>query len=286
MEKKSANTFCSASRPTLTLGISPCPNDTFVFDAWVNGRLGEKAPGVSCRIADIDTLNNMAAAGELDIVKVSVYAYGRLQGAYELLSAGGAMGQGCGPLIVARRPDLDQRALGAQGIRVAVPGRWTTAHCLLSLYQPAATQKIFMPFDRILPAVADGEVDAGVIIHEGRFIYRAYGLVMVEDLGAWWETTTGYPVPLGAIIAKKSLGHETITVIEATIRASLQAARDNPEAPLPFMRKHADTMDAAVMQQHVQLYVNEYTYDFGKEGMQAIAYLLQRAREQGLYNTL
>lgn len=283
MEQDLADTSSNAFRPTLTLGISPCPNDTFVFDAWVNGKLGEKAPKVICRIADVDTLNSMAAAAELDIVKVSVFAYGRLQRTYELLSAGSAMGWGCGPLIVARSPNLDKNRLGSHGVRVAVPGRWTTAHCLLLLYQPAATEKVFMPFDRILPAVANGEVDAGVVIHEGRFTYHSYGLVMVADLGAWWETAIGYPVPLGVIVAKRSLGSDTIAAVENAIRESLQAAWKNPQSPRAFMRRHAAEMDEAVLQRHVDLYVNQYTYDLCDEGRQAVACLLQRAREQGLF---
>ncbi|MCX8043542.1 MAG: 1,4-dihydroxy-6-naphthoate synthase [Desulfobacterota bacterium] len=268
------------AQPALSLGISPCPNDTFIFEAWINGRLGPHAPKIISTIADIDALNHMAENQQPDIVKVSVFAYGRLHTTYKLLDAGAALGRGCGPLVVARSQGID---LADPDITIAVPGRWTTAHCLLSLSQPAAAKKIFMPFDRIMPAVVHGEADVGVIVHEGRFTYSAYGLVMVEDLGAWWETTTGYPVPLGVIVAKRSLGSETIAKVETAIRESLRAAWENPATPRAFMRRYAAEMDEEVMQRHVELYVNQYTYDLGDEGKQAIAYLLQWAREQGLF---
>jgi len=267
----------------LTLGISPCPNDTFIFDAWVNGRLGPQAPEVTCRIADVAALNDMALHEELDVVKVSIFACGMLRKAYRILNAGGAMGRGCGPLIVARCADIDRQSLADPRISIAVPGRWTTAHLLLSLYQPAARNKVFMSFDRIMPAVARGDVDAGLIIHEGRFTYGRYGLVMVADLGAWWEAATGLPLPLGGIVAKKSLGGAMIATVEETIRASLAAARANPDRPRAFMQRHAAEMDAGVMQQHVALYVNGYTRDFGRDGRQAIKHLLRLAQGQGLF---
>ena len=264
----------------LKLGISPCPNDTYIFDAWVGGRLGPDAPAVDCLLEDVSTLNDRAFAHELDVVKVSFYAYGRLRDSCELINAGGALGRGCGPLIVATNPGLEPEQLAS--LRIAVPGRWTTANLLLSLYAPVAQNKVYMPFDQIMPALAAGDVDAGVIIHEGRFTYQSYGLSMVEDLGAWWERTTGHPVPLGAIIAKKELGPDTLAHVESAIRASIHHARANPAAPRAFMKKYAAEMDDTVMDSHVALYVNDYSFDFGPDGMAAIKHLLGLAQAKGL----
>ena len=264
----------------LELAISPCPNDTYIFDAWVNGRLGPGAPAVTCRLEDVSTLNELAFRGEPDVVKVSFYAYSRLRPAYELINAGGALGRGCGPLLVA--PPTTAGREGLRALRIAVPGRWTTANLLFSLYQPEAKNKIYLPFDEIMPAIAAGDVDAGVIIHEGRFTYRNYGLSLIEDLGAWWEKATGHPIPLGAIIAKKELGRETLARVESAIRASIHHARTNPEAPLAFMKQHAIEMDEAVMNSHVALYVNEYSLDFGPDGRAAIEHLLGLAQAKGL----
>jgi 1,4-dihydroxy-6-naphthoate synthase len=265
----------------IKLGISPCPNDTYIFDAWVNGRLGPDAPAVDCRLEDVSTLNKLAFSGALDVVKVSFYAYGRLRDSCELINAGGALGRGCGPIIVARHPGLEPEQLAS--MRIAVPGRWTTANLLFSLYVPAAQNKVYMNFDEIMPAIARGDIDAGVIIHEGRFTYRRYGLSMVEDLGAWWERTTGNPVPLGAIIAKKELGPETIARVESAIRTSIHHARTNPEAPRAFMKQHAAEMDDAVMDSHIALYVNNFSFDYGEEGRAAIRHLLACGEEKELF---
>ena len=265
----------------LKLGISPCPNDTYIFDAWVNGRLVPDAPAVDCLLEDVSTLNELAFSGALDVVKVSFYAYSRLRDSYELINAGGALGRGCGPLIVTRTPGLKPGQLAS--LRIAVPGRWTTANLLFTLYQPASFKKLFMPFDQIMPAVAEGDVDAGVIIHEGRFTYQSYGLSMVEDLGAWWERTSGHPVPLGAIVAKKELGPETIARVESAIRASIHYARANPAAPRAFMKQHAAEMDEAVIDSHVALYVNDFSFDYGEEGRAAIRHLLACGEEKELF---
>lgn len=261
---------------TISLGISTCPNDTFIFDAWVNGRLPD-APPVACRLADIATLNETAFQGGLDVVKVSFYAYARLQQTYRLLDAGGALGRGCGPLIVARPQAFDCTRLTDPDVTVAVPGRWTTAHLLLSLYEPGVQHTAFMRFDQIMPAVAGGAVQAGVIIHEGRFTYQNYGLVMLADLGQWWEQESGYPLPLGGIIARRSLGEQRLLAVESAIRQSLEYARSNPDAPLAFMKAHAREMDPEVMRRHVDLYVNRYTYSYGTDGREAIEHLLAQA---------
>jgi len=266
----------------ISLGFSTCPNDTFIFDAWVNGRLGSAAPPVRYCLDDVSSLNTMAFQGTLDVVKVSFYTWGLVRDAYELVNAGGALGRGCGPLIVARSGRMQKETLAGSDISIAVPGEWTTANLLLSLYQPQVKNRIFMRFEQIMPAVARGDVDAGVIIHEGRFVFERYGLVMLEDLGTWWEKTTGHLIPLGAIIAKKTLGPDMITFVESAIRRSITTAFANPDMPLPFMKMHAGEMDMDVMRMHVGLYVNRYSLDYGKEGRAAIEHLLKCAEEQGL----
>jgi len=267
----------------LTLGISPCPNDTFIFDAWINGRLGQDAPAVKTRLEDIDTLNRLALQNSLDIIKVSFFTYIKLREQYQLLQSGGALGRGCGPLLVSSNPNLTRQDLAEKKIRMAVPGGLTTAHLLLRLYQPATTSVVTMPFDQIMPAIAQGEVDAGVIIHEGRFTYHQYGLHVLVDLGAWWEKTTGHPIPLGCIVARSSLGSATIKALEHTIRTSLAHARQYPGDSSEYIRSHAQEMDPQVIARHIELYVNNFTEDYGSEGRAAIECLLERAGEANLF---
>ena len=262
----------------LTLGISTCPNDTFVFDSWINGRI-KGAPLVDCCLKDISELNRMAAAEAADVLKVSFFAYGLVRGKYRLLNAGGALGRGCGPVVVAGPGASD---LKSADVRVALPGELTTANLLFSLYRPEIKNKVYMWFDEIMPAVAKKEVDAGVVIHEGRFTFENYGLVLVEDLGGWWEKETGCPIPLGAIVAKKTLEEDMIASIEAAIRKSLKMARSAPDIPMSFMKKYAGEMDDDVLRSHVDLYVNDFTFDFGEDGRKAIKLLLDMAEEGGL----
>lgn len=261
----------------LSLGYSPCPNDTFIFCALIQGRI-EESPCFREFLADIETLNRMALAGELDVAKVSFHAFAYLREGYCLLRAGGALGRGCGPLVVARREmapeDLSTR-------RVAVPGELTTAALLLRLFAPTSEQ-IAMPFARIMPAVARGEVEAGAIIHEGRFTYPRYGLRQVVDLGVWWEETTGHPIPLGGILARRDLGPELIGRIEQALRQSIEYARAHPDEVRGYIRQHAQELDAQVIQAHIDLYVNEYTLDYGESGEAAINELLARAAAAGI----
>jgi 1,4-dihydroxy-6-naphthoate synthase len=266
----------------LTLGISPCPNDTYIFEAWINGRLGPDAPAVAARLEDIDTLNRLALKGALDVVKVSFFAYGLLRARYRLLQTGGAMGRGCGPLLVSRNKGLTRHDLTRGRAQVAVPGGLTTAHLLLRLYAPGLQSVHTMPFDRIMPAVSRGEFDAGVIIHEGRFTYPDYGLHMLCDLGAWWERETGHPVPLGCIAARRSLAPGMIARLERTIRSSLLHARAHPDEARGYIRSHAQETDEQVIARHIELYVNHFTEDYGDEGRAAIACLMERASAAGL----
>jgi 1,4-dihydroxy-6-naphthoate synthase len=267
----------------LILGISPCPNDTFIFEAWINGRLGPDAPAIEARLEDIDTLNRMALQGVFDVVKISFYAYGLLRNSYQLLQAGGALGRGCGPLLVCSKPEMIRHRLSDGTARVAVPGELTTGHLLLRLFAPALQSVHAIPFDRIMPAVSRGEFDAGVIIHEGRFTYPTHGLHLLADLGEWWERETGHPIPLGCIAARSNLAPEMIARLERTIRASLLHARSHPDDARDYIRSHAQEIDARVIAQHIDLYVNRFSEDYGAEGHTAIECLLERARTAGLF---
>jgi 1,4-dihydroxy-6-naphthoate synthase len=259
----------------LTLAYSPCPNDTFIFTPWVEGHVAH-APAVVERLEDIDVLNTAALAGEADVVKVSFHAYGHLRDRYCLLRSGGALGRGCGPLVVARTP-LTREALA--NATVAIPGTLTTAALLLRLWAPElpATRIRVMRFDEILAAVRDGVVDAGLIIHESRFTYPRYGLTQVVDLGQWWEQETGHAIPLGGIAMRRDLGDELIRRTERALADSVEFAHANSDVIWPTIRRHAQEMEDAVMRQHIDLYVNAFTRDYGVEGEAAIRHLLQTA---------
>lgn len=256
-----------------TLGYSPCPNDTYVFYALVHGKLAD-APAFSEVLEDIETLNGMALKGELDVVKASFHALGHFRDSYCLLHAGGALGRGCGPLVVGRQDWAPDELAGK---RIAIPGRMTTAALLLRLFAPEAADLVEMPFDRIMAAAQAGEVDAGLIIHESRFTYPQYGLHKVIDLGEWWEGTTGHPIPLGGILARRALGAERVGAIDRALRASVEYAHAHAEQVRGYVRQHAQEMDESVMQAHIELYVNEYTLDYGADGEAAIEDLMRRA---------
>jgi 1,4-dihydroxy-6-naphthoate synthase len=259
----------------LKLAYSPCPNDTFVFHAWSHGLL-EGAPPVDVTFADIHITNGAAERGEFDVVKVSYAALPWLLDDYTLLPSGGALGRGCGPLVLTRGdvPDLDGRT-------VAVPSERSTAYLLFRLWatgqRPARIDVV--PFASIMPAVRDGEYDAGLVIHEARFTYPTYGLEALIDLGAWWESDTGLPIPLGAIIARKSLD---AAALARAARASVEQAWANPSASAAYVAAHADEMSPEVQAQHIGLYVNEFTRELGDEGYAAVSALLDRAHAAGL----
>lgn len=284
----------TAARPDvdpLRLAYSPCPNDTYIFHAWVHGLI-PGAPPVEERLEDIDTLNRLALGGEVDVIKVSMHAFAHIRETYALLHCGGALGRGCGPLLVARKDSWLRPAPSVQRLatlvdhlgraRVAIPGELTTGALLLGLFAGGITDTVFMPFDRIMPAVSSGEVDAGVIIHEGRFTFGSYGLRRLVDLGEWWEETTGLPIPLGAIAVSRSLERGIQADLERALRASVDHASTHPTAALEYIREHAQEMDALVCQAHIDLYVNEFTRDYGPEGEEAIRRLLGTAAELGV----
>ncbi|MEV6398058.1 1,4-dihydroxy-6-naphthoate synthase [Streptomyces sp. NPDC051907] len=266
---------------TLQIAYSPCPNDTFVFEAWAHGRV-PGAPPVHVTFADIDVTNGMAERGELDILKVSYAVLPWVLDEYTLLPCGGALGRGCGPLVLTREPGVD-----LAGKTVAVPSERSTAYLLFRLWAAAAVPSevgeiVVMPFHEIMPAVRDGKVDAGLVIHEARFTYQSYGLHCLADMGEHWEDTTGLPIPLGAIIAKRSLGADRLRRLAESIRTSVRMAWDDPQASRPYVLEHAQEMDPAVADQHIGLYVNEFTADLGDAGYAAVRGLLTRAAAEGL----
>ncbi|WP_200258472.1 1,4-dihydroxy-6-naphthoate synthase [Streptomyces sp. HSG2] len=265
----------------LRIAYSPCPNDTFVFDALAHGRIAD-APALDVTFADIDVTNGLAERGAHDVLKVSYAVLPYVLDRYALLPCGGALGRGCGPLVLAREPGLDLR-----GRTVAVPGERSTAYLLFRLWAadtvPGGVGRVVvLPFHEIMPAVRDGRVDAGLVIHEARFTYRDHGLRRLADLGEYWERTTGLPIPLGAIIARRSLGAPVLRDLASAIRRSVLAAWDDPTVSRPYVLEHAREMDPAVVDQHIGLYVNEFTARLGDDGYAAVRGLLTRAAAEGL----
>jgi 1,4-dihydroxy-6-naphthoate synthase len=263
----------------LTLGFSPCPNDTFMFYPLVHGLVDTAGLSFRERLEDVETLNRLALAGELDVSKVSYHALGHIRDEYALLRSGSALGRGCGPLLVAR-DKLDPADL--RGRRIAVPGQYTTALLLLRLLDPRLDNFILMPFSEIMDAVLAGKADAGLIIHESRFTYQDVGLHSLIDLGEWWEGETGLPIPLGGIVARRSLGVDTIAVIARALRAGVVYSRSHPAEAAGYIREHAQEISDEVCAAHIGLYVNDYSTELGAEGERAIDCLLKRAENSGI----
>jgi 1,4-dihydroxy-6-naphthoate synthase len=259
----------------MKIAYSPCPNDTFVFHAWANGLLPD-APPLDVTFADIDVTNTAAERGEYDVVKVSYAALPWLLDQYALLPSGGALGRGCGPLVLTRG-DVDS----VDGRTVAVPSERSTAYLLFRLWasgqRPSRIDVV--PFVEIMPAVRDGRFDAGLVIHEARFTYHEYGLHSLADLGEWWERDTGLPIPLGAILARRSLD---VDALARAARESVEYAWAHPSASAAYVAEHAAEMSPDIQRRHIDLYVNEFTRDLGEEGYAAVAALLARAHAAGL----
>lgn len=280
----------------MQIAFSTCPNDTFIFHALVHGLI-PGAPKFEVTYADIDITNHLAAGSRgLDVMKISYAALPWVLEEYALLPCGGALGTGCGPLVLTAKesspvyhPDsaLNKKSIGPEiltGRRIAVPSERSTAYLLFRLW---AAQKVpggvgeivVMPFHEIMPAVSEGTIDAGLVIHEARFTYPAYGLQLLADLGSWWESDTGLPIPLGAIIARRSLD---LDAIAGWIRASVQYAWAHPEASREYVLQYAQEMSPEVAQAHIHLYVNEFSGNLGDMGYEAIRALLSRAAKEGL----
>ncbi len=261
----------------MELGYSFCPNDTFIFYALVHGKVPSPFP-IREVLEDVETLNRWALEGRLPLTKISYAAYGHLRERYVALRAGGALGRGVGPLLVARQAIA---ADNLSGRRIAVPGRNTTAFLLLSLHSPGFVP-VEMRYDQIMPSVAEGQVDAGLIIHESRFTYPRHGLAKVLDLGEWWEARTGLPLPLGAILARRDLGTETLQALNQAVRQSLEYAQAHPEEALAYIKQHAQELEEEVIWAHIHTYVNGFSLDVGPEGEKAVEELFRQGQAAGL----
>jgi 1,4-dihydroxy-6-naphthoate synthase len=265
----------------LTLGFSPCPNDCFMFDAMVHGRIDREGLEFDVRMADIEALNAAAFAGQIDVTKLSFHAYAYCIGTYVLLDAGSALGRNCGPLLISKR-EISRDEVARGDLKIAIPGKYTTAHFLLSLAFPQARDKRELLFSAIEGAVLDGTVDAGLIIHENRFTYSAKGLKKIIDLGEFWESETGAAIPLGGIVANRALPEDVQQKVNRVMRRSVEYAFANRTASRPFVRAHAQEMSEDVMYQHIDLYVNDYSVDLGREGRRAVEVLFERANALGV----
>ena len=269
----------------MKIAFSPCPNDTFIFHAWVHGLI-PGAPQLEVTYADIDITNSLASGSDgPDVIKISYAALPWVLSEYALLPCGGALGRGCGPLVLTSdRTGITGAPNLLAGKRVAVPSERSTAYLLFRLW---AAQKVtggvgeivVLPFHEIMPAVREGSVDAGLVIHEARFTYHMYKLTLMADLGSWWEEDTGLPIPLGAIIARRSLD---LSAAAGWIRASVRYAWAHPEASRDYVLSHAQEMSPEVAQAHIKLYVNRFSEDLGETGYKAVTSLLNRAAEEGL----
>jgi len=266
----------------LSLGYSPCPNDTFIFYGLIHGKVPCPEVKFTEQLEDVETLNQLALKGRLDLTKISYHALGHLRENYVLLRSGGALGRGCGPLVIATQETSMTRL---RGKKIAIPGQLTTANLLLQLHSEGYDNVLILPFDQIMAAVAQGKADAGVIIHESRFTYQQYGLKQVLDLGQWWEEETSYPIPLGGILAKRSLGTKLISQIDSALRQSIEYAYAHPDEPQDYIKQHSQELEDEVVRSHIELYVNNFSVDLGEEGIQAVNCLLSRAEERGIISS-
>jgi len=263
----------------LTLGFSPCPNDTFIFDAMVHGRIDTEGLEFDYFLADVEELNRKAFASEVDITKMSYHAYAYVAQNYLILDSGSALGFQNGPLLISKKK-IDTSELA--GSSIAIPGKYTTANLLFSIAWPQATNKTEYLFSDIENALLNDEVDAGLIIHETRFTYYNKGLIKIADMGEYWEKLTGLPIPLGAIVINNRVSNEIALKVNRVIRKSLEYAYQNAIASFDFVSKNAKEMDSSVMNNHIKLFVNKYTSDLGEEGKRAIKELFRIAFDKGV----
>ena len=265
----------------LTLGFSPCPNDTFIFDALIHGKIDTEGLTFDVLFDDVETLNQKALRGELDITKLSFHAFAYAVEKYALLNAGSALGFGVGPLLIGKKENferIENQLLTANcNLRIGIPGKYTTANFLLGVAYPQLTNKKEMVFSEIEAALLNHEIDLGLIIHENRFTYQDKGLHQVVDLGSYWEQLTGCAIPLGGIVVNRRLDLSIQQKINRLIRKSIEFAFENPKSGIDFIRQHAQEMEEAVMYKHIALYVNKYSIDLGKEGKKAIDTLFEIA---------
>ena len=269
----------------LTLGFSPCPNDTFIFDALIHHKIDTEGLEFEVFYDDVETLNQKAFRGELDITKLSYHAFAYIVDKYVLLDAGSALGFGVGPLLICKGdPELlhSQLTIDHSPLTLGIPGKYTTANFLLGLAFPNATNKKELVFSEIEDAVLSNKVDVGLIIHENRFTYQDKGLKKIIDLGDYWEKQTGCAIPLGGIVANRNLPLDVQHKINRVLKKSVEFAFANPKSGLEFIRSHAQEMSEEVMYKHIELYVNKYSVDLGEEGRKAIQILFDTAREKNI----
>ena len=265
----------------MKLSFSPCPNDCFMFDAIVNQRIDLEGLEFSIQLADVEALNKAAFAGTAEVTKLSYHAYAYCAGSYVLLDAGSALGRNCGPLLISKRA-ISKEEVATGKLRIAIPGKYTTANLLQSLAFPAAQDKTELVFSAIEPALLEEKYDAGLIIHENRFTYEAKGLKKIIDLGEFWEQETGAPLPLGGIVINRSLPDDTKHKVNRVLRRSVEYAFAHRDASRDFVGANAQEMSEEVMYQHIDLYVNEYSVDLGGEGKRAVELLFERGKANGI----
>jgi len=265
----------------LTLGFSPCPNDTFIFDALIHHKIDTEGLEFEVFYDDVETLNQKAFRGELDITKLSYHAFAYVVDKYVLLDAGSALGFGVGPLLISKF-EFSISDLNNSKYKIGIPGKYTTANFLLGLALPEASNKQEMVFSEIEDALLDEKIDAGLIIHENRFTYQNKGLKKIIDLGDYWEKLTGCAIPLGGIVANRKLPLDVQHKINRVLKKSVEFAFANPKSGLEIIRSHAQEMSEEVMYKHIELYVNKYSLDLGEEGRKAIKLLFDTAREKGI----
>ncbi|MEX8549106.1 MAG: menaquinone biosynthesis family protein [Mucilaginibacter sp.] len=269
----------------LTLGFSPCPNDTFIFDALIHHKIDTQGLEFEVFFDDVETLNQKAFRGELDVTKLSYHAFAYVTHQYVLLDAGSALGFGVGPMLICKNEKfLDQEYLKAHisNLKIAIPGKYTTANFLLSLAFPEGKNKNEVLFSEIENQLLRGETDLGLIIHENRFTYQQKGLHKIMDLGDFWEQQTGCAIPLGGIVANRNLPEEIQYKLNRVLKKSVEFAFENPKSGLEFIRQHAQEMSEEVMYKHIDLYVNKYSVDLGEEGRKAIKILFDKALALGV----
>ena len=266
----------STQKQKIQLAFSPCPNDTFMFDAMIHGKIDAEGLEFNYELLDIETLNKKALQGVFDVSKISFFAFTSVAEQYQLLISGSALGNNCGPLLISKKEiklsDLKNKI-------IAIPGKNTTAHFLFSTAFPEAKHKRELIFSAIEQAVLDETVDAGVIIHESRFTYQYKGLIKLIDLGEYWEKSTGFPIPLGGIAVRHSLPLDLKQKINRVMRKSVEYALNNPREGYDFIKKNAQEMNESVIQQHINLYVNSYSVDLGEKGKQAVYKMFESAFE-------
>ncbi|SFA49533.1 1,4-dihydroxy-6-naphthoate synthase [Pedobacter suwonensis] len=270
----------------LTLGFSPCPNDTFIFDALIHHKIDTEGLTFEVYYDDVETLNQKALRSELDITKLSFHAFAYVANQYALLDAGSALGFGVGPLLISKKqfegPDDPQLQTPNNKLKIGIPGKYTTANFLLGIAYPHLQNKQELVFSEIESALINEQIDLGLIIHENRFTYQDKGLTRIVDLGDYWEKLTGCAIPLGGIVINRNLDREVQLKVNRLIRQSVEFAFAHPKSAIDFIRQHAQAMEESVMYKHIELYVNKYSINLGEEGRKAVDTLFKLAQERGI----